>query len=142
ASPLRWWCRRPPGKEKAPAPTVPHRAPVEEMPLCPHAGQDAAAAPGIAGSVNKSAAAGGGIAVAAGAAALLLGDRGPQLRAVLGTSLEAVEAGIEQIAANVLVLEHPRLTLMQARNMLQRFARAKRQLSEDMKRQLQVMAGL
>lgn len=142
ASPLLWWCDGPCGTVKAAIVTVSKQAPLVEMPLSADAGKVAAAVQVIAESVKQGAAAGGVIAVAAGAQAMLLANRCPQLRAVLGTSLEAVEAGIEQIAANVLVLEHPRLTLMQARNMLQHFARAKRQLSEDMKRQLQVMAGL
>jgi hypothetical protein len=47
-----------------------------------------------------------------------------------------VEQGITQMAANVLVLEHPYQTLMQARNLIGRFVRAKRVLSDEIKEQL------
>lgn len=142
AAPLLWWCDGPCGSIKAAITAVARTAPLVEMPLSADPAQVAAAVQVIAESVKQGTAGGGILAVTAGAQAMLLANRCPHLRAVLGTSLQTVDAGIEQIAANVLVLEHPRLTLMQARNMLQRFARATREPGEDLKRQLQVMAQL
>jgi len=58
------------------------------------------------------------------------------LRAILGTTLESLEAGISQVAANVLVIEYPGKTFPQIKNLLSRFVRAKRELGEDVKRQM------
>jgi hypothetical protein len=74
------------------------------------------------------------------ASAMVFANRCPSIRAVVGTCLEAVEQGIQQVAANVLVIEHPYKTLQQVKNMLARFARAKRELTPDVQRQLAELA--
>ena len=48
---------------------------------------------------------------------------------------------VRQVAANVLIIEYPYKTLSQVKNMLGRFARAQRELSDDVKRQLQELAS-
>lgn len=140
--PLLWWCDGPCGSVKAAIAATAKTTPLVEMPLATDPARVAAAAQVIAESVKQGTAAGGVIAVSTGAAAMLFANRCSDLRAVLGSSLAAVEAGVEGIAANVLVLEHPRLTLMQAKNMLSRFARGKPEPTEQMKRQLQALAAL
>jgi len=55
--------------------------------------------------------------------------------------MEAVEQGVRQVGANVLVIEYPYKTLQQVRNMLSRFTRGKRSLPEDVERQLQELAS-
>jgi hypothetical protein len=75
-----------------------------------------------------------------GASAMVCANRCPSLRAVLGTCLEAVEQGIAQVAANVLVIEYSYKTLSQIRNMVSRFVGAKRELPEEVKRQLQELS--
>ena len=77
------------------------------------------------GQVEGSAAAGGILVVAAGAEALVYANRCPSLRAIVGTCLETVEQGIQNVAANVLVIEHPHKTLQQIRNMIGRFVRGR-----------------
>ena len=47
--------------------------------------------------------------------------------------MQTVEQGIAQVAANVLVIEHPHQTLNQVRNMLSRFVKARREVSEESK---------
>jgi hypothetical protein len=76
-----------------------------------------------------------------GAAAMVYANRCPSLRAVLGTCQEAVEQGVQLVAANVLVIEYPHRTLQQMKNMLARFAKAKRELSDEVKRELQELAS-
>ncbi|HEY2588496.1 MAG TPA: RpiB/LacA/LacB family sugar-phosphate isomerase [Tepidisphaeraceae bacterium] len=76
-----------------------------------------------------------------GAMATVFANRCPSLRAILGTSMDAVEQGIQQVAANVLIIEHPQKTLQQVKNLLARFTRGKRSLSEDVQRQLQELAS-
>ena len=59
--------------------------------------------------------------VKTGAEAIVYANRCPSLRAVLGTCIDAVEQGIQQVAANVLVIEHPYKTLSQVKNLVGRF---------------------
>ena len=47
---------------------------------------------------------------------------------------------MQQVAANVLIIEYPYKTLQQVRNMLGRFLRANRCLSDEAKQQLQELA--
>ena len=78
--------------------------------------------------------------VQTGAAAVVYANRCPSLRAILGTCQDAVEQGVAQVAANVLVIEYPYKTLQQMKNMLGRFVKATRELSEEVKRQLQELS--
>ena len=60
----------------------------------------------------------------------------------LGTCLEAVEQGIQQVAANVLVIEYPHKTLPQVQESARRDSpAASAQLSEDVKQQLKELAS-
>ena len=76
-----------------------------------------------------------------GALATIFTNRCPSLRAVLGTCLEAVEQGVQQAGANVLIIEYPYKTLQQMRNLLSRFTRGKRVLPEEVRRQLEELAS-
>lgn len=95
----------------------------------------------LAADVKSGQIAGGVLLVQSGAAAVVYANRCPSLRAVMGTSIEAVDQGVQQVAANVLVIEHPHKTLQQVKNLLGRFVRAKRELSEDVRRQIQELAS-
>jgi hypothetical protein len=95
----------------------------------------------LAAQVKAGEAAGGILMVESGAAALVYTNRCPSLRGINGTCQEAVEQGIQQVAANVLVIEYPHKTLQQMKNMLGRFVKAKRELSDDAKRNLQELAS-
>ena len=79
--------------------------------------------------------------VQSGAAAAVLANRCPSLRAVVGTTLESLEAGISQVAANVLVLEYPNKSFSQLKNLLSRFVRARRDVSDDLRRQIEELAS-
>jgi hypothetical protein len=138
AKALLWWCDGPCGAAKAAI-----SAQGKESSLVPiDAKNIIAAVKQVAIEVKAGRAIGGVFLVQIGAAAVLFANRCPSLRAVLGTCLESVEQGIQLIAANVLVIEYPYKTLSQVKNLLGRFARAgQRQLSEDVKQQLQEMAS-
>jgi len=71
------------------------------------------------------------------AAALVFANRCPSLRAIVGTCMETVEQGMSQVAANVLVIEYPHKTLQQIRNLIARFVKARRELSEETSKSLQ-----
>ncbi len=94
----------------------------------------------LAGEVKAQRAAGGILAVNAAAEALVYANRCPGLRAIAGTSMTAVEIGVRDVAANVLVIEHPRATLMQVRNLLARFVRGQREVSESLRQRLRELA--
>ncbi len=94
----------------------------------------------LATEIKTGQAAGGILLVQNAAIATVYANRCPSLRAVLGTCLEAVEQGVRHVAANVLIIEYPYQTLQQMKNMLGRFVKAKRGLSEDVRRQLQELA--
>ncbi len=72
---------------------------------------------------------------------MIYANRCPSLRAILGTCIESVDQGVNDLAANVLVIEHAYKTLPQVKNLLSRFVRGKRDLSEDVKRQLQELTS-
>jgi hypothetical protein len=72
---------------------------------------------------------------------MLYANRCPSLRAVLGTCLEAVEQGVRLVAANLLVIEHPYKTLQQTKTLLARFVRGRRELSDDVVKQLSELSS-
>jgi len=61
----------------------------------------------LAGAVRHHRVAGGILFVATAAKAMCLANRCASLRAVLGTCDEAVEQGVRELGANVLILEYP-----------------------------------
>jgi len=72
---------------------------------------------------------------------MVFANRCPSLRAVLGTCIEAVDQAVRLVAANVIVIEHPYKSLQQVKTLLGRFLRGKRELTEDMKRQLSELSS-
>jgi ribose 5-phosphate isomerase RpiB len=94
----------------------------------------------LAGEIKNDRATAGILLVQSGAAAVVFANRCPSLRAILATCRDAVQQGVEQLAANVIVIEHPYQTLQQVRNLLSQFIRGRRVLSEDVNRQLQELS--
>jgi hypothetical protein len=94
----------------------------------------------VAGEVKVGRIVGVVLLVSNGALATVYANRCPSLRAVMGTCLEAVEQGVQVAAANVLVVEYPYKTMAQVKNLLGRFVRGKRELSEEVRRQLAELA--
>ena len=126
-----WWCDGPCGTAKAALTAQAREAPLGEAPIPGDPKKLVAAIRHVAAEVKSGKAAGGILVVGSGAAALVYANRCPSLRAIVGTCLETVEQGIQQVAANVLVIEHPHKTLNQIRNMLSRFVKARRELSDE-----------
>jgi ribose 5-phosphate isomerase RpiB len=94
----------------------------------------------LAKEISTGRAGGGILMVQYGASAMVFANRCPSLRAVLGTCIQAVEQGMQQVAANVLVIEYSYKSLHEVRSMLGRFVKAKRQLTDDVKKQLQELS--
>jgi ribose 5-phosphate isomerase RpiB len=138
---MLWWCDGPCGAGKAAIMTMQKESTLQPIDLPSDAGSLVKVVKHLAGEIKTGNAASGVILVQTGAAALLFANRCPSLRAVLGTCLQAVEQGISQVAANVLVIEYPYHSLMQIRNMLSRFVRGQRTPSEQVQKQLQELAS-
>lgn len=136
-----WWCDGPCGPAKAAIVGEEKQANLRTLNTPPDAKQIVQAIKSLAAEVKANRAAGGILLVQNGALAMVFANRCPSLRAVLGTSLEAVEAGVRQVAANVLVIETPNKALPQVRNLLSRFLRASRTLAEDVRRQIEELAS-
>lgn len=140
-APYLWWCDGPCGTAKAALMGQAKEANLAEAPIPSDAGRLVAAIKHLAGEVKNNKATGGILMVQSGATALVYANRCPSLRAIVGTCFETVEQGIQQVAANVLVIEYPHKTLQQIRNLLSRFVKAKRELSDDVKRAMQELAS-
>ncbi len=126
-----WWCDGPCGPAKAAITNLSREANLGTMQIPSDAKHLSLAIKTLASEVTSAKLDGGILLVNSGAVAMVLANRCPSLRAVLGTCLDSVEQGIQQMAANVLVIEHPYVTLMQARNLVSRFVKGKRMLSDE-----------
>jgi hypothetical protein len=138
---LLWWCDGPCGPAKAALVDQAKASDLRPSPVPNDPGKLVVAIKTFAAEVKAGRAAGGVLVVKTGAAAVVYANRCPSLRAILGTCRDAVDQGVLQLAANVLVIEHPYVTLHQARNLLGAFVRGQKQVSEDVRRQLADLAS-
>lgn len=136
-----WWCDGPCGPAKAAVTAHERESSIRALDHPADGKQLITAIKRIAVKVKSAQIQGAILLVQNGALATVFANRCPSLRAILGTSLEAVEQGVLQAAANVLIIEHPQKTLQQVKNLLSRFTRGKRTLSEDFQRQMQELAS-
>jgi ribose 5-phosphate isomerase RpiB len=136
-----WWCDGPCGPAKAALTIYEKETGLKALDAQSGAAQIVPVIKRLAAEVKAGHATGGILMVQSGAAALVYANRCPSLRAILGTCMDAVEQGVQQVAANVLVIEYPHKTLQQMKNMLGRFVKARRELNEDVKRQLQELSS-
>jgi hypothetical protein len=138
---LLWWCDGPCGVAKAAITQQERESVLRAIDLPSDAGQLVPVVKRLANEIKTGSATAGVLVVKNAASLMVFANRCPSLRAVVGTCLDAVEQAISQVAANVLVIEHPHKTLSQVKSMLARFARAKRELSPDVQRQLAELAS-
>jgi ribose 5-phosphate isomerase RpiB len=140
---LLWWCDGPCGVAKAAIAGQAKESSLSAIEVPADAQQLVKVIKRVATEVKGRRASGGVLLVQSGAAAVVLANRCPSLRAILGTSLESVEQGIQQVAANVLVIEYPNKTLSQVKSLLGRFARAggARTPSDEVVRELKELAS-
>jgi ribose 5-phosphate isomerase RpiB len=141
AGAMLWWCDGPCGPAKAAIIAHEKESSLKALDKPADAKQLVPVVKTIAAEVKSGRVQGAVLLVQNGALATIYANRCPSLRAVLGTCMEAVDQGVQQAAANVLIIEYPYKTLQQVRNMLSRFTRGKRSLPEDVQRQLQELAS-
>jgi len=140
-SSILYWCDGPCGPAKAAVVAHEKQSNLWQLDKPADAREIVAVVKAIAAEIKAQRASAAIVFVQHGAGAMVFANRCPSLRAVLGTCLEAVDQGVLQMAANVLVIEHPYKTLQQVKNMIGRFVRGPRKLSDDVQRQLQELAS-
>lgn len=138
---ILWWCDGPCGPAKGAVVGMEKEAPLRAMQMPQDRKWVIAVVKEIAGEIKAGRAAAGVILVQSAAATMVYANRCPSLRAVVGTCLEAVDQGLREVAANVLVIEHPYKTLPQVKSLLSKFVKARRELSDEVRRQLQDLAA-
>jgi len=136
-----WWCDGPCGPAKAAVTAQAKESPLSALDKPADQKQLVPVIKHVAAEVKAQRLAGAVLLVQNAALANVYANRCPALRAVTGTCLEAVEQGVQLAAANVLIVEYPYKTLPQVKNLLSRFVRGKRELNEDVRRQLQELAS-
>ena len=136
-----WWCDGPCGPAKAALVAYEKESTLRPLDVPQDARRIANVVKNVAEQVKSGQVQAAILMVQSGATAVVFANRCPSLRAVLGTCLESIEQGIQQVGANVLVIEYPHRTLQQMKNMIGRFVRAKRDLPEETRRQLQELAS-
>jgi ribose 5-phosphate isomerase RpiB len=138
---LLWWCDGPCGQAKAAIMQQSRETSLQPLDLPASGDNLVRAIKHIAAEVKLGRASGGVLLVQTGAAAIVYANRCPSLRAILGTCRQSVEQGVQQLAANVLVIEYPFHSLPQVRNILLPFVRGRRELSDDVQRELQELSS-
>ena len=138
---ILWWCDGPCGPAKAAIASATRESNLQPMNVNSEPKYLVTAIKHLAGELKDDRAAAGILLVQTGASAVVYANRCRSLRAILGTCREAVQQGVDQLAANVLIIETPYQTLSQVRNLLSQFIRARRTLSDDVKRQLAELAS-
>src|SRR4051812_11880162 len=136
-----WWCDGPCGPAKAALMAQAKESSLNDLGIANDANHLVESIKRIANDVKTDAISGAILLVKTGAQATVYANRCPSLRAILGTSIDAVEQGIQQVAANVLVIEHPSKTLSQVKNLVGRFVRGKQQLSAELKARLSELSS-
>ncbi|HEV8605584.1 MAG TPA: hypothetical protein VGQ99_09475 [Tepidisphaeraceae bacterium] len=132
-----WWCDGPCGAAKAALSAQSRESALAPIDLPSDPSRLIAVLRKLAAEIKSTHAPGGLLMMNSAASALVYANRCPSLRAIVGTCLETIEQGIGQVAANVLIIEYPHQTLQQIRNLISRFVRGKRELSEEAQRSLQ-----
>ena len=140
-STILYWCDGPCGPAKAAVIAHEKQSNLRQLDKPADAREIVYVVKAIATEIKAQRASAAILLVQHGAGAMIFANRCPSLRAVLGTCLEAVDQGVQQMAANVLVIEHPYQTLQQVKNMIGRFVRGPRKLGDDVQRQLQELAS-
>jgi hypothetical protein len=136
-----WWCDGPCGAAKAAVGALAKESNLSAVETPADVKQLVPVIRKMARAVKEGRAAGGLLLVQSASAAVVLANRCASLRAIVGTTLESLEAGIAQVAANVLIVEYPNKTFPQIRNLLSRFVRARREVDAELKRQLEELAS-
>lgn len=131
-----WWCDGPCGPSKAAIVSLEREVNLKPLDLPQHESNTVQAVKAIAVKLTSRETSGAVLLVRAGAVAMVYANRCPSIRAIMGTTLDAIDQGLRLVGANVLVIEHPTKTLAQTKTLATKFVKTGRTLSEDAKKDL------
>ena len=135
-----WWCDGPCGTAKAALSAQARESNLGQIDIPSEPTKLVSVIRKIADEIKSNRAPGAMLMMNSAASALVFANRCPSLRAIVGTCMETVEQGLNQVAANVLIIEYPHKTLQQIRNLIARFVKARRELSEEARKSLQELS--
>lgn len=137
ASPLRYWCDGPCGQAKAALAHLGKQNQLKPIDIAADVKQTVEVVRLLKRELQAGEAA--LLLVNQAALATVLVNRCPNLRGIVGTSLQAIDQ-LAVIGPNVLIVEHSRQTMMQVRNIVERFMRLPHVPDEQLRRQLEEAA--
>jgi hypothetical protein len=136
-----WWCDGPCGPAKAAVTSLAREMPLAEASVGQSERDLVPAIKYLATEIKNGRVGGAVLLVKSAAPAGVLANRCPSVRAITGTCLDAIEQGVAQVAANVLIVEHPYKTLAEVRNLVGRFVKAQRPATEQIEQQLKELGS-
>lgn len=123
-----WWSDGPCGICKAAVGMTAREAALEPMPILEDASRAISAIRTLDQSVASNNAHGGVLLVKNSGPATVLANKASALRAVVATTMAAVEESVATVAANVLVVEREKWSLSPLKNLLTRFCKLERKI--------------
>jgi hypothetical protein len=131
-----WWSDGADGVAKAAIGMAARETKLDPMTILEDATKTIAAVRTLNRAVKSGEATGGVLIVKTAGPALVVANKAAALRAVVATSLAAVDEAISTVAANVLVVERDRSSLYQLKNILARFCKGERTIDPVLNEQL------
>lgn len=131
-----YWCGAQSGTAKAAISMTTREVNLRELPVGGDAGNPIAAVRATLEAIKSKTAVGAILIVDHAPIVTALANRSPHLRAIVGTSLGALDLGLTLLGANVLVLEPGNLPLMMIRNMVLKFIRSPRGMNDELAKAL------
>lgn len=127
-----YWCGAKSGTAKAAIAMTSRELNLRELPVAGDASNAIAAVRATIESIKSKSAVGAIFVVDHASIVTALANRSPHLRAIVGTSIGAIDLGLTQIGANVLIIEPGNLPLMMIRNLILKFIRSPRGMNEEL----------
>jgi len=136
-----WWSDGPDGVAKAAIGMAAREVVLESMAILEDASRAIAAVRTLNDAIATGTAAGGVLVTKNAGPAVIVANKAANLRAVVATTIAAVEESIETMAANVLVIEREKLSLMQLRNIVVRFCKGTRKIDAVVESEIKALGG-
>lgn len=131
-----YWCGAKSGTAKAAIAMTSRELNLRELPVAGDANNAIAAVRATVESIKSKSAVGAIFVVDHASIVIALANRSPHLRAIVGTSIGAIDLGLTQLGANVLIIEPGSLPLMMIRNLILKFIRSPRGMNEELAKAL------
>jgi hypothetical protein len=137
-----WWCSGACGQVKAALTMLGRELPISPLAVLADASRPIAAVREIARLMRDESLTGAVLAVEHAGETLVLANRCRRIRAIGAASVSAIDAARASVAPNVLVLEHTKLSLAQARSLVDRFVRLYEPPTDAITRELAELESL